>query len=271
MLIDGEPRDLISARDRGLQYGDGLFETIAVREGRPCLWTRHLARLEAGCHRLGMPMPDPDRLATEAAAEIGGAAQATLKLILTRGQGPRGYRAPRPATPVRLLECTAPPAFPDAWSSKGIRVRWCETRLSRNPRTAGLKHLNRLEQVLARSEWSDPRIAEGLMLDTEGRVVEGTMSNLFMVAQGRLFTPELSESGVAGVMRALVIDTARDLGLPLSVEKLMPVDLKGADALFMTNALVGIWPVCELQGEPLDAGAAPPELLGIVRARAALS
>jgi len=213
-------------------------------------------------------MPDPDLLAVEAATEIGDAPRATLKIILTRGLGPRGYRAPTPASPVRVLECTAPPAFPAAWSSGGIRLRWCETRLSRNRCTAGLKHLNRLEQVLARSEWADPAIAEGLMLDTEGRVVEGTMTNLFAIAQGRLRTPDLSESGVEGVMRSLVIDTARELGLPLSIEHLMPGDILGADAVFMTNALVGLWPVCELQGHPLDPGAVPGALLRTVRARA---
>ncbi len=268
MLIDGERRELISARDRGLQYGDGLFETIAVRRQHTCLWPRHMARLEDGCHRLGIPMPDPERLAAEAATEVGDATQGALKLILTRGRGPRGYRVPESAVPMRVLECSPAPDFPIAWWSSGIRLRWCSTRLSINPQTAGLKHLNRLEQVLARSEWRDPAIAEGLMLDTQGRVVEGTMSNLFVMTAGRLVTPELSQCGVAGVMRALVIDTARTLGLSVSRVTLRPADLERADGLFMTNALVGIWPVRELQGRAMDPTAVPGPLLDAVREQA---
>lgn len=260
ILINGQPTGQIDARDRGLHYGDGLFETIAVRDGRPQLWDRHLARLTAGCERLRLPAPDAALLAAEAAQLCDGVAQGVLKIILTRGVGGRGYAIPHAdaATAAgrmsRILIRLPAPDYPATHYRDGVAVRLCELRLGDAPALAGIKHLNRLEQVLARSEWSDPGIAEGLMRDAEGAVIEGTMSNLFIVRTGGLETPELTRCGVAGVMRGRIIDRARELGLAVTERRLMPADLAAADECFLCNSLIGIWPVRRIDDNVLPVG-----------------
>jgi 4-amino-4-deoxychorismate lyase len=264
-LVDGLSGSTLPVADRGLQYGDGLFETIAVLDGRPCLWDRHLARLREGCERLGLPAPDPDVLVAEAQSLAAGCARAVLKVIVTRGDGGRGYRPPIPAQPRRILQLGQWPAYPDAWRTEGVRVRWCATRLGHQPRLAGLKHLNRLEQVLARAEWDDAAVPEGLMLDLDGDVVSGTQSNLFVLRRGTVITPPLDRCGIAGVARAVALETLRTAGLAVRVARLARDEVSGADALFLTSALIGCWPVRELDGEPFDPRALPPRLAaGIV-------
>lgn len=247
-LVDGEPRDSVPVADRGLNYGDGLFETIAVVDGRPCLWDRHLGRLAAGCRRLQLPMPETTRLNSEAARLADGHSLAVLKLLVTRGDGGRGYRAPRPAIGRRILIRSRWPDFPPAWRDGGVRVRWCDTRLGHQPALAGLKHLNRLEQVLARGEWDDPDIPEGLMLDPEGWVIEATQSNLFVWQDHRLLTPPLDRCGVAGVMRGLGLEVARSLGVPVVEARLTVGDVQRASAVYLTSSLIGVWRVAELPG-----------------------
>lgn len=261
VLLNGVAADRISCSDRGLQYGDGLFETVAVVDGRPALWGRHLDRLQLGCVRLGIPPPDPLRLRDEVEREIAGRDRLVIKIILTRGEAGRGYRPPASPQPNRLVSSAPWPDQPRSWRTAGVRLRYCNTPLGINPALAGVKHLNRLEQVLARGEWSDPEIAEGLMLDGAGRVIEGTQSNLFLWRDGGLHTPDLSAAGVSGVMRGLVLELARSLGIEVGIGHLFPEDLAGADGLFMTNALIGYWPVCELEGLRFDISRLPRELL----------
>lgn len=244
-LINGEAADRIDVADRGLQYGDGLFETIAVVNGRIGLWERHLERLAAGCRRLGLAPPDPQRLRQEVEQVAGDGERTVVKIVVTRGRSARGYRPDDSAEPTRIVRALPWPDLPAA-APEGVRVRWCALRLARQPRLAGLKHLNRLEQVLARAEWRD-EYAEGLMCDTEGLVIEGTMSNLFVVYQGVLTTPDLSESGVAGVVRAEVLARAPALGIPVAVRPVTPAMVEAAEELFLTNSLIGLWPIRQLE------------------------
>jgi 4-amino-4-deoxychorismate lyase len=144
-----------------------------------------------------------------------------------------------------------PAAAPSLTVSEGVDVRLCSTRLSRNPALAGIKHLNRLEQVMARSEWSDA-FQEGLMLDTSEQVVEGTMSNLFLVRDDALVTPDLSHCGVAGITRARVMERARAWGVSCQEDSVRVEDLWRADGLFLTNTLIGLWPVRSLEGHPVS-------------------
>lgn len=253
-LINGIETLDIDAQDRGFQYGDGLFETLRIRAGRPCLWSLHLARLAHGCGRLGLPMPDEILLRGEADRLCRGEADGVLKIVLTRGSGGRGYRPPENPTPTRLLARFPVPDHPPENRTQGVAVRICDTRLGLNPALAGLKHLNRLEQVLARAEWCDIDIAEGLMQDIEGNIIEGTMSNLFVVQAGILRTPELSCCGVAGVMRARVMAEAGALGIPVDESRLGLHDLTAADELFLTNSVIGIWPVRRLAGRDYAPG-----------------
>lgn len=242
-LINGQPADKVEVLDRGLQYGDGLFETLAVKEGQPQLWDRHMERLREGCRRLHLPAPDPILLRDEAAMLCSGAARAVLKIILTRGAGARGYRIQPGVSATRILTLSAAADYPEHYYRDGVTVRLCATPLARNPVLAGIKHLNRLEQVLARAEWDDARIAEGLMCDPDGYIIEGTMSNLFLVRSGALAVPRLDACGVAGVMRASILAWARGAGVAVQERPVTPADLKAADEAFLCNSLIGVWPI----------------------------
>jgi len=243
--LDGRPTRASCWRDRGLQYGDGLFETMRVYEHRIALLDEHLRRLGQGCRRLGLP-PPPRGLRRELARAAQRCPHAVLKLVLTRGMGERGYRAPRPCRPHRLMFCEPRPAAAPV-HIEAVRVRLCRTRVSENPALAGLKTLNRLDSVLARSEWRDARIAEGLMRDHRGDIVCGTMSNIFIVRRGRLLTPALDRAGVAGVMRRWVLGAARRGGIPVREGRLSMSMLADAEEIFLTNAVIGIWSVGMLQ------------------------
>lgn len=251
-LVDGGQGTGCDIRDRGLHYGDGLFETLAVRAGAMPLWDSHMRRLAAGCAALRLPPPDAGLLRAEAENLCAGVQRGVLKLVLTRGPAPRGYRIDHASVrPTRILLLYRPPAFNEASWRDGVAVRLCRTRLGSNPSLAGIKHLNRLEQVLARDEWNDPGIFEGLMMDREGRIIDGTMSNVFMCRDGELVTPELSECGVAGIMREQVWKMAAGLGLQAREGRIVPEDLATADEIFLSNALFGVLPVARIEDGPV--------------------
>lgn len=254
LLVNGEPLDCITSIDRGLLYGDGVFETVAVRNGSCHYWLRHLARLQAGCERLAIPAVGPDVLVAEAGRLVTGTVQGVLKIIVTRGSGGRGYRVPEAALPTRILQLHPWPDFAPSCAATGVVARLCRTRLGRNAALAGIKHLNRLEQVLARQEWEDPDIMEGLLMDTDGCLIEGTMSNLFVVRNGVLLTPDLRSCGVAGIMRSVILDLAGQQALKTRVCDLRPADLAQADEVFLSNSLIGIWPVSAIEDNRYQHG-----------------
>jgi 4-amino-4-deoxychorismate lyase len=254
VLVNGEPAGHIAVADRGFQYGDGIFTTLPVRHGMPLLWLRHLDRLERDAARLLLPPPDRAALTGDVRRLLAEPADGVLKIQLTRGSGGRGYRPPDPVCPTRVVALHPPPALPPDLQAEGGVVRVCRTRLGCNPALAGIKHLNRLEQVLARAEWADEHIREGLMLDGDGHLVEGTMSNLFLVQEGRLRTPRLDRCGVAGVMRALVLEGANGVGLPAEEGDLAMADLLGAEEAFLTNCVIGLWPIRRLENRDWPLG-----------------
>jgi 4-amino-4-deoxychorismate lyase len=243
ILINGRPADSISVHDRGLHYGDGLFETLAVKRGQPQLWDWHMERLRAGCDRLRLTPVDPALLLAEAEEVCAGKPRAVLKIVLTRGPAARGYRMEPGSAATRIVSLAAAADYPLHYYREGVIVRLCRTRLACNPALAGIKHLNRLEQVLARAEWDDAEIAEGLMCDAGGHVIEGIMSNIFLIRQGRIATPPVAACGVAGVMRRRIMEWTRHNGLPLEERALSPREVKGADEVFLCNSLIGVWPV----------------------------
>jgi 4-amino-4-deoxychorismate lyase len=245
-LINGTDSGGIAIDDRGLQYGDGLFETMAASEGRVRNLDLHLARLEEGCRRLRIPMPSQGLIGEECSRVLEGQGNATVKLIVTRGPGPRSYRPPADPSVTRIVSSAAPKPRGDTLPPLTVRV--CQTRLAQSPLLAGMKHLNRLEQVMACAEWDDPGIGEGLMLAMDGRLISATAANVFIVSGGRLVTPEIRDCGVAGVMRQVVLKAARDLGVPASIEDIRPEALDGADEIFVTNAVTGVRAVGELMG-----------------------
>jgi 4-amino-4-deoxychorismate lyase len=255
ILVNGvAPADLghaIAANDRGLHYGDGVFETALLIDGQVRFLDDHLQRLHEGCERLAIRAPDRATLLSEIARVTGVLRSGVLKIIVTRGAGTRGYR---PGKQIDATRVVALYAAPELSSSRGITLRWCETRLGRNARLAGLKHLNRLEQVLAQAEWQDESIDEGLMLDTEGELVCATAGNVFIVREGAVVTPDLRFCGVRGVMRTRVLRAATQLRIPTSEEPLWPYDLEGASEMFVTNAVRGIRSVVALGSMQWSSG-----------------
>lgn len=261
VLLNGQAVAEIPVTDRGLQYGDGLFETIALRRNKLIFLTEHLARLQNGCVRLNIPYPGTALLIAEAKRLIANTEQGILKIILTRGSGGRGYNPPPIPTPTRLLSLYPYPDYPPYLTQQGINARFCHTQLSLNPALAGIKHLNRLEQVLARAEWQASSIQEGLMCNLAGQVIEGTMSNLFWVQHQVLYTAPVNQCGVAGIIRAKIIQFAANIGLALQEGYLTPKQLLTVDELFVTNSIIGIWPIATLAERQFPVGPITYKLL----------
>jgi len=265
VVINGQATDGVSSLDRGLLYGDGVFETIAVEDGRPRFWLRHLARLTAGCQRLGIPQPQGDHLLKESWPLISGVNRGILKIIITRGCAGRGYRPAVDTVPTRIIQLHPWPDYPGTCCGSGVRVRLCRQRMGHNPALAGIKHLNRLEQVLARGEWDDPGIHEGLLLDGDGCLVAGTMSNLFLIRERVLMTPNLARCGVAGILRTVVMELADSMPMPVEVRSLDLDDLREAEEVFLTNSIIGIWPVSAVEDRPYRLGALTRRLQDLLK------
>jgi 4-amino-4-deoxychorismate lyase len=243
IFVNGEENENIKASDRGFQYGDGLFETIEVQDGKPLFLGQHLSRLIKSCKRLKIPEPDADELTRNVIRVCKNTAHAVLKIIITRGMGQRGYFQPNPIIPTQVISINPYPEFASEFSSLGVNLRFCETRLSLNPSLAGMKHLNRLEQILARAEWDDAAIHEGIMLDMQDRVIEGTMTNLFYVKNNIVYTAKLSYSGVAGIMREIIMELLAENNQPAIEHDFDKTNLLSADEVFICNSIIGIWPV----------------------------
>jgi len=254
ILVNGLPSDHVRVFDRGLTYGDGVFRTLLVRTGRPLCWLRHYDKLRADCAALGIVCPPEAILSAEMAQLIAGTPGCVLKVIVTRGESQRGYAVPERMEPTRILMASPAPLYPAHFLTDGVRLHLCSTRLAIQPLLAGIKHLNRLENVLARREWNDPEIAEGLMLDMDRNVIEGTMSNLFLLQGKTLHTPNLGRCGVAGVQRDRIMDLAGGLGMTVRVENLPLARIYDADEVVLCNSIIGVWQVREMVGKSWQAG-----------------
>ena len=218
--------------DRGLAYGDGVFETILVHVGQPVWWEEHWQRLLLGARVLGIPGPNENVVLESCRELLAGESRCVLKIILTRGSGGRGYLPPENPDPHIILSIhPAPEIIRDR-----IVLRWCETRLAQQPLLAGIKHLNRLEQVLARNEWRDPSIFDGLMCDQDGNVVCATAANVFVKLGGQWLTPQIDHAGIAGVARAWVLKQWPQV----REARISRPEAEQAEAVFICNAVRGI-------------------------------
>jgi len=263
ILINGKPATTIQATDRGLHYGDGLFETIEVIQAQPVFLTQHLARLEAGCSVLKIPFPDKALLLNEVTQLCQNISHGVIKIILTRGVGGRGYRQPDIINTTRYIALHPYPDYPESYKTKGISTRFCETRLGLNPLLAGLKHNNRLEQVLARAEWQD-EVQEGIMLNLHDEVIEGTMTNLFVVKNQQLMTAKISQSGVNGIMRQIIIEQSKSLPNAVKEMTLSIDDVLCADELFVTNSVIGVWPITRLEDKSYVIGDVTQQVISLL-------
>lgn len=254
ILVNGLPSEHVRVFDRGLMYGDGVFRTLLVRAGLPLCWPRHYDKLYADCAALGIICPPEGVLAAEMAQLIARTPDCVLKVTVTRGESQRGYAIPEHIEPTRILVTSPAPQYPESYFMDGVRLHLCSTRIAIQPVLAGIKHLNRLENVLARREWNSSEIAEGLMLDTDGNAIEGTMSNLFLLQGKTLHTPNLVRCGVAGVQRERIMDLAGGLGMTVRVENLPLARIYDADEVVLCNSVIGVWQVRELAGKTWQTG-----------------
>lgn len=260
ILVNGNVTDCVSAMDRGLAYGDGLFETIAASQSGLLLWDLHWRRLQSGCDQLKIDCPQEALIIQELQqllkhTEIKQRQRYVVKIIITRGAGGRGYRPDSNLPATRILMLSDWPDYPDEYFTYGVDCRVCHIRMSSQPAFAGIKHLNRLEHVRARMEWTESHIAEGIMLDTRGNVIEGTMSNIFFVTPaGEIETPSLEYCGVEGVQRENVIGIAQAKNIPVRSSIIGKQSLGQYSEAFLTNSLIGIWPIRNIDAETFEPG-----------------
>lgn len=246
-LVNGRRDAAIAVDDRAVQYGDGVFETIAIRDGNPRFWELHSDRLLLGCARLGIPAPDVGALVAMlqdaiAAGDVD-AAHATAKIIVTAGRGERGYRRPSELSPTTIIGVFPSSSRPAAEYRDGVDISVCQTRLGLQPQFAGIKSLNRLEQVLGRNEIDDTRVVEGLMLDTEGRLICGTMSNVFLLIDNTFVTPAITRCGVSGIMRRKLLETLDAQDADFEVRDVDASELARAQGMMLSNSQFGLLPV----------------------------
>lgn len=247
-LINGEPSAVIPADDRGLRYGDGVFETVALVDHQPVLLAEHLERLSRGCERLGIPTPS-DAMIRQDLTLLDPPRFGVLRLTVTRGAGGRGYAPPETPQPNRIVQLMPVPTRPAAWWDEGVHVRDCRMTLAEQPALAGIKHLNRLEQVLARAEWQSPETAEGLMCTAEGLVIEATAANLIIDIGTTLVIPDTAVCGVDGIMQQALLREADALDIPWTRQRIHRDELSNCHGIMLCNSLVGVWSVAVLNGK----------------------
>lgn len=249
-LFNGQPAN-DGVHSRGLQFGDGVFRTLLIWNNTILDWDAHQQKLREDCAALKLQAPDADVLRSEAAQLIGTHETAVLKIVVVRQTSGRGY-APTTSAVDRVLLLQSAPTFPETHWTHGIQAFKCALQLSAQPALAGIKHLNRLEQVMASAEWP-AGMDEGLLCDQQGQVICGTRTNLFWVKAGHLYTPELTRCGVAGMMRSRILAAAKESGLNVQIVSARWQEMMDADEVFVNNALIGIWPVHSIDRKVFQA------------------
>jgi len=253
VLINGEHGNVISSFDRGLLYGDGVFETLAIKNSKAVFWNDHLERLQHGCEVLGLPTQDEKLLEAEVQRLLMTdpiSSECVIKIIITRGVGNRGYKPDRDPVCTRIVQKFPWPEHSAKYSEQGINVTQCAFRLSIQSKLAQIKHLNRLEQVLARSEW-DEEFQEGLVCDTNENIIEATSNNVFFQLNDVLVTPDLTNCGVAGVMRKKIIEFCQANNLSIQIRDFKLAELDDIQAMLLCNSVNGVWPVSHYCGRKL--------------------
>ncbi len=261
VIINGVEADQISSFDRGLSYGDGVFETIAVKQGEIQYWDDHLQRLQQGCKALNLQGLDISLLKKEVDQLIDSELACIIKIIITRGLGERGYKpTKKPLT--RIVQKFSWPEFPKSFQETGVEVTQCEFRLSSQSKLSKIKHLNRLEQVLARSEWED-EYQEGLVCDNDDNVIEATSANVFFQVENKLITPDVSQCGVEGVMRKKIIEHCQSNNIDIEIREFKLAEISSIQSMLICNSTIGIWPVAVYCGRELSKTAIIDQLIAV--------
>jgi 4-amino-4-deoxychorismate lyase len=246
MLVNGLSSNSIQAEDRGLAYGDGVFRTLRVLKGKPLSWPLHFHKLRHDCEKIRITCPPSELLFRELQDLCASQRDCVAKIIVTRGVALRGYAPPMDAKVTRILSANPAPTYDSEFFSSGIALHICHLKLGHQLLLAGIKHLNRLENVLAASECQDAGTPEGLLADEDGFVISGTRSNIFLLRDGTLYTPDLRQCGVAGVQRDRVKSWADAHGVTCKVTQIRMEELLAADEIFLVNSAFGLWPVRDL-------------------------
>ncbi|GAB3107476.1 aminodeoxychorismate lyase [Aestuariicella hydrocarbonica] len=245
--VNGQLGPSVSALDRGLAFGDGVFESMRLLKGQLPLWSYHRSRLVEGCQRLSIPVDITSvenwvqKLISDAAAEK---AEGVLKIIVTRGAGGRGYGIDPTLVPTVVCSLHPPPP---ALSRQPVNLHLCQQRLSINPVLAEIKHLNRLENILLKAECQKAGFEDGLVMDADERVVETTSSNVFLERDGQLYTPSLKNCGVDGVMRRFIINELLPvLNINVEIAAIDLTSLPTFNSVFVCNSVRGIVEVSKI-------------------------
>jgi len=269
-LINGKPGSTVDINDRGLNYGDGIFETIAVHDGVTLLWDLHWLRLAKGCRQLSLTIPDQETINQELKLLAGRINKGVIKLILTRGIGKRGYRPDPEQVCTRILSSSPWPGKKDGQErAGGIETFISNHVIYPDPQLAGIKHLNRLTQVMASIEVNNEESGYnnriGIMCDPDNNLVEAISSNIFVIEKHTLKTPELTNYGVAGVMRENVLIQANRLGINTEIKILEKSCLNNANEVFLTNSIIGIVPVKRINNNMFKAGEITSKLMTAIK------
>ncbi|ENA0609106.1 aminodeoxychorismate lyase [Enterobacter bugandensis] len=242
-LINGLEQDSLPASDRATQFGDGCFSTARILDGRVCLLDAHIGRLQTACKTLLIPFTQWDRLRHEMHLLAAGNDNGVLKVVISRGSGGRGYSGANCEHPTRMLSVSARPAHYERWRTEGVTLALSPVRLGRNPMLAGIKHLNRLEQVLIRTHLEQTDADEALVLDSEGFITECCAANLLWRKGRDVFTPSLEQAGVKGIMRQFCLHHLARSGFRVVEVSEREEALHTADEVVICNALMPVLPV----------------------------
>lgn len=252
--VNGKLVNGIAPTNRGFAYGDGVFRTMRLLNGALQDWPLHYQTLVADCSKIQIVCPSAELLMQEfkylmASADVEQTQFSILKIIITRGEGARGYAPPAICEPTRVLIQSPLPDYPPEIYSHGVALYTCQTRLAHQPLLAGIKHLNRLENVLARAELKDPRFFDGLLRDYDDHVIEAVSGNLFIRKDGLVMTPALDRCGVAGVMRQKILDWYKTQDQAVVVTALTVEDLLNAEAIVIVNSVYGVLQVSHIDDQ----------------------
>jgi 4-amino-4-deoxychorismate lyase len=265
-LINGSFDATISPFDRGFAYGDGVFRTLVMRNGVPESWPQHYQKLVADCAVINIVCPSAELLMSDLQQLFLLDEVAVAKIIITRGEGNRGYTPPAITAPMRVVTKSAMPEYPETRFTDGVNLIVCDTRLAAQPLLAGIKSLNRLENVLARMEWNDQTIADGILLDTNDNVIECTAANIFARFGDSLITPSLTQCGIAGITRQRIIELAHTLSLKISIETFDLKKLFTADEVIICSSLYGAFQVKTVQEKTIKTGALAANIRAVLAA-----
>jgi 4-amino-4-deoxychorismate lyase len=254
MWINGIQQQHIPADDRSFQYGDGCFTTIQTRFGALSYWELHVERMQACLDTLGITAPDWHEVYAQLLNAALPDAMGGLKLLISRGSGGRGYASPEQVTPLIMINRFAYPAHYPLWQSQGLKIGVSRIALGHNPLLAGHKHNNRLEQVLVKDDLRAQGVDDGVVLDINQNIVETSSANIFWRNGESLYTPILDKAGVAGIIRRLIIQDVEALGYQVVIGEFTLEQLKGAEEVFISNALLGIAPVIQVSDRQFTIG-----------------